>query len=57
MIHSAPENTTPEPRWAYIIAFIPADTLYTGAAHHNFDGLELEINEPIRHPRFPIVYP
>lgn len=57
VIHSAPKNSTPEPRWAYIIAFIPADTLYTGAAHHNFDGLGLEVNKPIRHERFPLVYP
>jgi hypothetical protein len=40
----------------YIIAFIPGDTLYTGA-HHNFDGLGLTVNEPIRHERFPTVYP
>ena len=57
VIHSAPENSTPDPRWVYIIAFIPGDTLYTGAAHHNFDGLGLTVNEPIRHERFPIVYP
>jgi ectoine hydroxylase-related dioxygenase (phytanoyl-CoA dioxygenase family) len=57
VIHSAPLNSTPDPRWTYIVAFIPGDTLYTGAAHHNFDGLGLEINKPIRHERFPIVYP
>lgn len=57
VIHSAPQNATAEPRWAYIIAFIPGDTLYTGASHHNFDGLGLEVNKPIRHARFPVVYP
>ena len=57
LVHSAPANATADPRWAYILSYIPADTLYTGAQHHNYDGLGFEVNKPIRHERFPIVYP
>jgi len=55
--HGAPENTTDEPRWAYIVAYFPGDALYTGAPNHNFDGLGLQPSGPFDHPRFPVVYP
>jgi ectoine hydroxylase-related dioxygenase (phytanoyl-CoA dioxygenase family) len=55
--HGASENQTDEPRWAYICAYIPGDALYTGAPNYNYDGIGLEVNKPIDHPRFPILYP
>jgi hypothetical protein len=30
VLHSAPENTTDQPRWAFISAYMPGDALYTG---------------------------
>jgi ectoine hydroxylase-related dioxygenase (phytanoyl-CoA dioxygenase family) len=55
VVHWAPENTTDEPRWGYIVAYFPADCLWTGSPNHNFDGIGLEVNKPIDHPRFPLV--
>jgi ectoine hydroxylase-related dioxygenase (phytanoyl-CoA dioxygenase family) len=57
VVHWAPENSTDEPRWGYIIAYFPDDALYTGAPNHNFDDIGLEVNQPFEHPRFPRVYP
>ena len=55
--HGADANTGEKPRWGYIVAYFPADTLYNGAPNHNFDGLGLTPNTTIRHERFPIIYP
>jgi ectoine hydroxylase-related dioxygenase (phytanoyl-CoA dioxygenase family) len=55
--HGAPENTTDRPRWSYHCAYFPADTLYLPVPNHNFDGIGLELNKPLEHPRFPVVYP
>ena len=55
-VHFAPENTTDQVRWAYIIAYFPADALYTGAQNHNFDSIGLEVNQPLEHANFPVVY-
>lgn len=57
VVHSAPQNTTNEPRWAYILSYFPGDTLYTGAPHHSFDKMNLEPLQRIRHDRVPQVYP
>jgi Phytanoyl-CoA dioxygenase (PhyH) len=57
VVHWAPENTTDEPRWSYILAYFPDDALYTGAPNHNFDGIALEVNKPFDHARFRRVYP
>jgi ectoine hydroxylase-related dioxygenase (phytanoyl-CoA dioxygenase family) len=57
VIHGAPQNLTTEPRWAYVFAAIPADTLYSGAPYHSTDGLGLEVGKPLDHPNFPLVYP
>jgi ectoine hydroxylase-related dioxygenase (phytanoyl-CoA dioxygenase family) len=52
VIHWAPQNTTDEPRWGYIMAYFPDDALYTGAPNHNFDGIGLQLNKPFEHERF-----
>jgi hypothetical protein len=57
LLHAAPENSTDEPRWAFTVTFIPAETRYTGAPHKQTDGIGLEVGKPFDHPRFPIVYP
>jgi hypothetical protein len=58
VVHSAPENATDRPRWAFVTSYHPADTCYTGAPHHIFaQSLGLEVGQPIRHPLFPTIYP
>jgi hypothetical protein len=56
-VHGAPQNTTPEPRWAYILSYFPDDVLYTGAANPHSDRLGLQPNKSFDHPRFPLVAP
>jgi phytanoyl-CoA dioxygenase PhyH len=54
-VHAAPPNETDAPRWAYTDSLFPAETLYTGAQQRRTDGLGLTINEPLEHPRFPVL--
>ena len=54
-IHSAPENRTHDPRWAYVLTVFPDQALYTGAPHRNTDGLGLTVNERLEHERFPLL--
>jgi hypothetical protein len=56
MVHSAPANQTPTPRWVYAMSCFPADACYTGAAFSNTDGLGLTVGAPLDHPRFPILF-
>lgn len=55
MFHSAGANETDRARWAVAQGYFPADTLYTGQPHPNFDKLDLVVNEPLDHPALPIV--
>jgi ectoine hydroxylase-related dioxygenase (phytanoyl-CoA dioxygenase family) len=55
LLHSAGPNRTDRPRRAWGVRFIPASTLYTGAAHDSFDGLGLEPFEPFEHENFPLI--
>lgn len=55
LVHSAPENTTDSPRWAYSLTVIPQDTLYTGLANRLTDGAGLQVNQPFDHPQFPVL--
>lgn len=55
LLHSAGANRTDRPRRAWGVRFIPASTLYTGAAHRSFDGLGLEPFEPFEHANFPLI--
>ena len=57
VVHGAPENTTDIPRWAFILGYHPGDALYTGAPHHIFTPMQLEVDKPIDHPLAPVVYP
>jgi ectoine hydroxylase-related dioxygenase (phytanoyl-CoA dioxygenase family) len=54
-VHAAPPNDTDQPRWAYADSIFPAETLFTGAQQRRTDGLELKVNEPLDHPRFPVI--
>ncbi len=58
VVHGAPQNTTDRPRWAYVVTYFPADTIYTGASSRQTDRPEFEVGKPFDHPtRFRIVYP
>jgi ectoine hydroxylase-related dioxygenase (phytanoyl-CoA dioxygenase family) len=54
-VHAAPPNDTDQPRWVYVNSIFPAETLFTGAQQRRTDGLELKLNEPLDHPRFPVI--
>ncbi len=54
-IHSAPVNATDLPRWVFSVVAFPADTLFTGCPQRRTDDLGLAINQPLDHPRFPIL--
>jgi hypothetical protein len=56
-IHGAPTNSTQDPRWTYIMSYYPGDAQWTGAPHHIFNAdAGLEVQKPIRSPKFPIIY-
>jgi hypothetical protein len=53
--HYAPPNATDKPRWVYSTQWLPYRTRYTGAPNHRTEGLGLQIDRPLEHPRFPII--
>lgn len=55
IVHCAPANMTPRPRWVYAVQWLPSSARYTGAPNHRTDGLGLEVDQPLNHPRFPII--
>jgi ectoine hydroxylase-related dioxygenase (phytanoyl-CoA dioxygenase family) len=54
-VHAAPANRTDTPRWSYLTSMFPADALYTGAQQRRTDDLELTVNQPFDHARFPLL--
>jgi ectoine hydroxylase-related dioxygenase (phytanoyl-CoA dioxygenase family) len=58
VVHSAPGNATDRPRFTAILSYHPADTRFTGAPHYIFTpDLGLEVDKPIKHDLFRVVYP
>ena len=58
VVHSASQNVTNEPRWAYAFTLFQADALYTGIPLRptsKFSGLVP--NQPFDHPLTPVVWP
>jgi hypothetical protein len=55
IVHYAPENETDRMRWVYSTQWLPPATRYTGAPNHRTDGLGLQIDRPLEHPRFPVI--
>ena len=53
IVHRAPANDSPSPRWVYVTQWMSVLTRYTGAPNHRTDGLGLRVDEPFEHPRFP----
>jgi ectoine hydroxylase-related dioxygenase (phytanoyl-CoA dioxygenase family) len=56
-LHSAPENDTDSPRWAYQLIFFPAEALYSGTGHFEAEDAGIAVDKPFEHARFPVVYP
>jgi ectoine hydroxylase-related dioxygenase (phytanoyl-CoA dioxygenase family) len=54
-LHSAPENTTDEMRWAYNVSMFPARSTWTGAVSWPNDGTEMEIGKTFPDFRFPVL--
>jgi ectoine hydroxylase-related dioxygenase (phytanoyl-CoA dioxygenase family) len=57
IVHGAPANTSDRMRWSYTLGCLAADSLYTGASCVYTDGLGLPVEQPLRHPRFPQIWP
>lgn len=55
VIHGAPANLRETPRLSFTATYFDAETLYTGAAYGQTDGLGLTVNRPFEHPSFPVV--
>lgn len=54
-IHGAQPNQGDESRWGVSISYVDAAALYTGAPNRLTDGLDLKVNEPLDHEKFPII--
>jgi hypothetical protein len=57
MLHSAGENHTETPRWAYIITYIPGDARYTGKSSGFSHYAEAAFGERFPTEEYPVVYP
>jgi hypothetical protein len=55
-VHCAPANTTNIPRWSYAVAYLAADARYNGAFCAETNGRNLEINQPITHEAFELIW-
>lgn len=53
--HGAGANTTDQPRFAFVVIYMPDGTLYTGSPHVVTDGMKLPVGEPFSGELFPIV--
>jgi hypothetical protein len=56
-IHCAPSNTTDRWRIGYVMAYMPADSRYTGAPYYNVADSGLRMGDEFKHARFPVIYP
>ncbi|WP_433510282.1 phytanoyl-CoA dioxygenase family protein [Nonomuraea sp. CA-143628] len=54
-VHGAPANHRDQPRLSFTVTYFDANALYTGTPYQQTDGLDLEVNRPFDHPRFPCV--
>jgi ectoine hydroxylase-related dioxygenase (phytanoyl-CoA dioxygenase family) len=60
MVHRAPENSSSVTRWAYSLAYFPANDVYNGLPTFFTDKLfeegHLRVGEHLDHPDFPLVH-
>jgi ectoine hydroxylase-related dioxygenase (phytanoyl-CoA dioxygenase family) len=51
-VHGSGPNTTPDPRWSFLVTYFPADARYTAVPSHDADGFGLEFGRGLDHPSF-----
>jgi hypothetical protein len=62
MLHDAPANDGDRPRWAFLIRYLPSDTIYNGAKTDATATLRkitragLVAGEPFGGPEYPLVF-
>lgn len=56
-IHCAPSNVTEKWRIGYVLAYMPADSRYTGAPYYNVADTGMKMGDEFVHARFPVIYP
>ncbi len=54
-MHSSTPNVSDRDRWAWVIHYFSADTLYNGVQRDDIPVGMLQLDQPLDHPRFPIV--
>jgi hypothetical protein len=52
--HGAGLNLSDDPRWAYIIIFLPEDATWTGGPSNQFSTEGLTVYQPLPDERFPV---
>jgi hypothetical protein len=61
-MHDAPINDSDRPRWAFLVRYLPSDTIYTGAMTNAQATLRkvaragLEPGDPFGGPEYPLVF-
>lgn len=61
-LHDAPINASDRPRWAFLVRYLPSDTIYTGAktdataTMRKITRAGLEPGQPFGGPEYPLVY-
>lgn len=61
-LHDAPVNSSHRPRWAFLVRYVPSDTVYTGArtdataTMRKITRAGLQPGDPFGGPEYPLVY-
>jgi hypothetical protein len=56
VVHGAHENYTDHTRWGWIINTFPGDAPYLDFTNRHTTDLDLEPDQPLDHPSFPLIY-
>jgi hypothetical protein len=54
-LHGTPPNRTDQNRWGMAVIFFDADSRFNGITNIYTDGLALQLNAPLDHPKFPLI--
>jgi ectoine hydroxylase-related dioxygenase (phytanoyl-CoA dioxygenase family) len=56
VVHGAEPNRTSRARWAFIVMYVAANSVFTGASYPATDYLGLKPGSSFDHPHFPVVW-
>ena len=56
VVHGTEPNRSDRARWAFIVMYIAADSVFTGASYPATDSLSLQPGDRFDHPLFPMVW-